>query len=518
MRKLFYLFALSLLFSGVLKAQDSTANISMRNRFIAADSAAQSLIDYAGKHGLFIGQLIPAGFNTLTIGHQLSNGNYIPIQDAGRINKTYLHTAGKAMLNDIALWGTFTYHKIREDSTRWAQQTRNNPSAPFYYGSPAKISYNRTVYEFKAVAEKNMLSKNLPLALGIDYRIGDHYATNDPRGSVSDYQFNLNGSIGYHLSKNFMTGITLRYGYGQERVAVNYKNRNYVGNVAYPDYVNYKINGYGEPRTQLNSRKYQNGQVRYGFEGYLSYQHATLGDFILDAAYQNEMQRFRRRYEDSPGSDFFNNYQLNTYNFDLIWKKKLQQSLLVLIFNYQNTDGSDYNYATFSNNYLYNQNQLSAKAVWSTYGKIRFNYLIELLKNGEERQDGANGNKVSYNRYGINAGFGAIKTWTNQHNLGINLQATYSGGINDQLIIPNKSPQLFTDMVIYHDYLYHTSTFFGGSLSADYNFPAYKKIQTGIRLGFSYTDALDFKTLVPQPLSTPGNHRFVTNLSLNFYF
>ncbi|SHG38580.1 DUF6850 family outer membrane beta-barrel protein [Pedobacter caeni] len=496
---------------------DTTGIISLKNRIFAADSA--SFAQYQFKRGkAFFSASMPDGFNTISIGHQFSKGGYIPLQSGSKIKDTYLATEGKSTLADIALWGAFSYHKIVEDSTRWAHQTRNNPSSPYYYGSAANVNYQRVIYQLSATAERNMLAKNLPLAIGVDYRIGDHYSTNDPRGTLKDYQLNLQGSIGYQLSENLKAGLGIRYGYGEENTNVSYKNPDKISNLDYIDFITHVINGYNTESEKATGKDFRNDMSRYGFDAYLSYGSEKFGNLAFNASYLEEKQKFINRLVDSNNGGKINDYTLTTYNFDLIWQKKIQNNNLVISLNYLNMDGTDFKYPAKANNYLYNQNQWSAKAFLSTSGSTSYNYVLGLAKDGEERQDGSTGSILGYNRLKVNAGIGFSKQLKGNQSWGIHANGIYSMNLNDQFVVPKANETVFTRMVVYNDYLYHTSSFFGGSLAADYNFPTYKKIQTGIRLGFSYMDALKFKTLDRVVISSPGNNRFSTSLSLNLYF
>lgn len=496
---------------------DTSAMKSLKNKILAADSASFAQYEFA-KGKAFFTSGMPDGFNTLSIGQEFSKGGYMPLQSSNKIRNTYMLTEGKSTLGDVALWGSFAYHRISEDSTRWAHQTRNNPTAPYYFGSVAKVNYERSVYQFNATAERNMLRQNLPFAIGINYRIGDHYSTNDPRGTVKDYQLNVQGSLGYYLSKRLKAGLGIKYGYGEESTDVAYKNKDNISNQSRADYITQVINGYNVEDDKIDHLEFRNDQSRFGFEGYLSYQSNDFGKFELNASYLKEEQKFVSKYVDVLKGRQLNDYHLSTYNFDLIWQKKIQKNQLIILLNYRNMDGRDFNYFVKSNNYLYNSNDWSAKAILSTKGKTAFNYILELSKNGEERQDGLRGIIIGYNRLKTRAGIGFSRPLNGNQSWGLHVNGIYSMSLDDQFVVPAVNVQRFTTLVVYHDYLYNTSGFFGGSFSADYNFPTYKQIQTGIKLGFSYMDALKFKSLDRPVSAIPGNNRFVTNLSINFYF
>lgn len=507
-----------LCFNSFAQQQDSVnVSATLRNKIFAADSAAVATYHFATKSPFFLKD-IPTGFNLITIGHSYADGDYIESQSAGKVSNTYLQTEGKTVLGDVSLWGAFSFQRSREDSTRWAHQTRNNPSAPLYFGSPAMVNYHRTVYQFKAAASRNMIGNNLPVGIGLDYRIGDHYSTNDPRGQVSDYQLNLSATLGYELSPGIKAGAGVRYGYGQERVNVAYKRAEYYQSTVYPDYVTYMVNGYGAPFPSGIYRKFENEQDRKGADVLLSISDTALGHFDLKASYTTEDQKYGMRSSSETLTQEFNDYQLNTYLVDLNWHKKTQNGQLLASLTYLNADGSDFNYSYQANNYLYNNNQWSAKLIYSKAGQSALNYLLEMTKTAEERQDGVNGNVVGYERLNIKPGIGLIRQRNGDQSWGLHLNGLYSIPLSDRFTVPGAAMDSFTQKVIIHDYLYHTSSFAGGSLSGDYSFPSYKKIQTSIRASVSYQDAFSFKQLSRLVTSTPGSNRVSAGLSLNFYF
>ena len=517
MKKIYTIALLLQLCTLAAYAQTSDSTASIKARSFAIDSAAYNFYNFAKNKSFFTASM-PDGFNTLSLGHQLTKGRFMPYQESSKTNDTYFATEGKTTLSDVALWGSLVYHKIREDSTRWGHQTRNNTTAPLYYGSERNVNYERSVYQFSAMAQRNMIGNNLPLALGIDYRIGDHYSTNDPRATLNDYQFNMQASLGYRLSKGLSLGLGLRYGYGDERTDIAYKNKQNETNTDQPQYITHLINGYGDPAMKPINRVFQNKQSRKGIDTYLNYEHPNFGTFSWSGSYLKETQNFLNKFPDLVYNDFFNDYYLNSYKFDLTWRKKLAQYQLVLIANYSNLDGEDFSYKESANNYLYNRQQWGIKAVLSKPGKTSFNYVLELKKDGEERQDGSQANILSYNAIKPGLGFGFNRQLPGNQSFGMNVKGVYSKNINDQFVVPVINEGAFTKTVIYHDYLYNTADYFSGTVQADYTFPTFRQIQTGIKLGFTYNEATQFKQLDRNVATLPGNQRFSTNLSLNFYF
>lgn len=497
------------------KIDTSLTNIGLQNKLFSIDSAAYTGYDFAKNSPFNIGELMPAKYSKISFGLNYEKGHLISAQSATKSNQVYLATEGSARLKSVNLWGSFKYEKSVEDSTMYNHQTRNNVSAPYYYGSPINLNYERAVYNLKALAEKNLLSKNLPLGIGADYRIGNHFSTNDPRGTVDDFQLNLIATLGYTFFDQLKFGAAYRYGYGQERVNVAYKNQSLSQNTLKPEYNNYLINGYGEAYVYNTSRTYQNDQTRSGLDGYLNFTQSAIGDFFFTYSYMEEKQQFAQKTDE--GFTNFNNYNLETNNFSLFWTKRFGNKNLSALANYNNIDGKDMNYIYLSNNYLYNRNNLSLKTNLSINSKSNvYNIFVSANRNGEQKQDGLTGNNIKYNRLDWSAGIGYSKI-TNQSNVwGLSFSGLYSIPLNDYFVVPNANIGQFTQKVIYFDYIYNTSTRFGGTLSADYSFKVFNQIQAGLKASATYLNKVEVKD--NNFVYTPGKDRFSSNISLNLYF
>lgn len=497
------------------KIDTTSITISLQNKVFNTDSAVYTGYEFAKNSPFNIGSLMPAKYSKISLGTNYEKGHLTTAQNATKISQLYLATEGSTRLKSVNLWGSFKYEKSFEDSTMYNHQTRNNVSAPYYFGSPINLSYERNLYNLKALGERNMLGNNLPLGIGADYRIGSHFSTNDPRGSVNDFQLNFVATLGYTFFDKIKIGAAYRYGYGQERVNVAYKNQSYSQNTLKPEYNNYLVNGYGEAYVFNKDRTYQSDQTRGGLDTYLNFTKSGAGDFFFTYSYMEEKQKFRRR--SGEGFADFNDYNLETNNFSLFWLKKIGNKNLSAFANYKNIDGKDLNYIYMANNYVYNFNSLSFKTNLSIKSRSNlYNIFISVNQSEEQKQDGLTGNNVKYDRLDWSAGFGYSKTTQQSNVWGISFSALYSVPLNDYFVIPNANVGQFTQQVIYFDYIYNTSTRLGGNLSADYSFKLFNQIHAGLRAGATYLNKEQVKAN-NFPYS-PGKDRFSSNISLNLYF
>jgi len=517
MKKIFllWLFAQSLFTAFAQKIDTFSNNISLKNKLFNIDSASFSGYEFAKNSPFNINDLMPAKYNNITLGYNYVKGTLMAAQDASRATIMSLKTEGITKLQSLSLWGSFSYTKTFEDSTMYNHQTRNNISSPYYYGSPINLSYERSVYNLKTLAEKKLLNKNLPIGIGIDYRVGNHFSTNDPRGSVDDFQLNLIGSLGYTFFDRLKIGAAYRYGYGQERINIAYKNTSYSQVTLLPEYYNYLVNGYGEANAKTTNMGYRNNQKRNGAEAYLNFTRSTAGEFYFAYSYIEEKQKFLNAT--SEGFTYYNDYNIETNAFSIFWLKNLGNSKLSALASYANTEGKDLNYIYMANNYVYNHNNLSLKTNLTINKNTNiYNYSISANQYEEQRKDGLTGNDIQYNRIDLNAGFGYNKIADDNNIWGFSLTGIYSLPLNNYFSIPTTNTGQFTKRVIYYDYLYNTGTRIGGNLNLDYSFKVFNQIQTGVKAGVTYLSNRKVKDAEFTYL--PGKDRFSSNISLNLYF
>lgn len=514
-------FLYALLFFGTLSTafgqkQDSIMT-GMRNKLFSVDSSLFSSYTFAKSSPFYIKKLMPKTFNTLTVGQGFEKGHLMKSQDATKLSNTFLSTEGVSQLNSITVWGQFSYNRIIEDSTRFSHQTRNNIANPYYFGSLKNVSYQRSIYKLKALASKNILNNKLPIGLGADYRIGDHYSTNDPRGNVSDYQLNLVGTIGYNITKALSIGAAYRFGYGLEKVNVAYKNASLNQGRVSPEFTNYLINGYGEAGEYNEARTVQNNQNRNGVDVYLTYQPKSIGSFNLNYQTSKEKQQFD--YRASDGITSFINFNLVKESYRLFWLKELSEGGISVDLNYITNKGDNYLNNYLANSYLFNNNLISAAGVYTIKkNNLIHNIGLSLNKYEERRQDGLAGNDIRFNQLNYALSYGFNHNGKNNHNWGINISALYNHYLDSDFNVLLANEGIFTRTVIYHDYSYNTTSKFGGNFTADYSIPMFRQVQTGIKVGFSYWKRDDLKDFGRVLASAPGKDRFSSNISLNLYF
>ena len=499
--------------------QTDSLKLEVRNRQLYfTDSAVVSEYAFAKKSPVFL-DLIPKQISQISLGHQFEKGGLKPAQGSTKTNIAFLKSEGVTELAGIKLYGAFVYNKVVEDSTKFAHQTRNNTSTPYYLGSPANNHYERSIYDFNAMGAKTLFSGHFIAGLGLEYHIADHFSNNDPRGAIKEYQFNLKPTIAYRLSNKITLGVAYYLGYGQEKISVGYKNLAYVSNNLAPRYVNYLINGYGEaePRTDTKDRNYNDYQNRKGVEILFSLAATKIGSFYLEAIQTSEDQNYD--YRVSTGITTLAHYQLDKQIINLFWKKNIGNGLATATLGYQHLAGKDYNLRYLANNYLYDASCVDLNINYTFHrAKNKFNYTFTAKQDDEKRIDGITGNKIYYTNIALKVGFGLNHDVDNFHSFGINFNARHMLSLNSDLSVSTTNESYFTREVIYFDYLYNTTSKWGGELSLNYSFPFFNAMQAGIQSNLGYLLRSETQNLNRPTALIPGKDRFYSNLSLNLYF
>lgn len=491
-----------------VKKQGTPRNMELPNMRLAADSTRYLLWEAGKLSPAFIRQLMPSGFNTVQIDYGSHKGRFIAAQDATSDRTFSFSTEGKTNIGKTDLWGSFNYQRIVEDSTRFKHQTRYNTTTPYYYGSPVYISYRRALYQTNVGLSHYFFNNHLPLGIGVDYRIGNHFSVNDPRGAINDYQFTLNGSTGYSLGKKFTATIDGYYGYGSEVVNIAYKNSQYGESTVYPDYVNYAINGYAEPNPKLTNRNYRTRFRRNGLGFSLLYKDKTFGTFAATAKRIKEKQFYY--YRSDGGFDTLAHYNLTTTKANIIWSKRR----FAASFAYEALKGEDLHKTYNANNYQYRSKNYTFRAVYA--GRI-MNYGVQLNNNTAKRMDGISGNHVQYEHITVQPNIGWNHTTKNKDHWGADLALHYTQAVHPFIYTSPVNANYFIHQVVQYDYYYNAASSAGGKFSLQYT-KHFKGFYAGLKGTIAYTEAFNESSLILNGAMKPGKDRAYGNIALQFYF
>jgi len=502
---------------------DSSQNQSLLSKSYSIDSALTQLYRFAKNNPLFMETMMPNKFNNLTVKYNLDKGHYIPVQGASKTQGISLFSEGKTTLEKFHLYGAFTYQRTTEDSTRWAHQTRQAGYVPYYFGSQKNNHYERSIYKINAAVSRKMIGNNLPVSLGLDYRIGNHFSNNDPRGDIKDFQLNLNPAVGYNISKTILIGVGYQYGYGREQTKIGYKNSTYTENTVAPIYINYLMTGYSGAQQvqQTNLLNYDNNQDRQFAKIFANYTLNSNSSIALTLKKGKESQLFKRNISDAVGYNKFMTYSIKTSSADLIWYKNIGKNELNVAINYNYDEGWAYDNALAGINYINDIENYGLKLNYTAKGKdgLINNIIFGVQSTYDIKKDGNYLVDIAYRRINFNAGWGLNKQLGKNRSFGADFNARYSLKASSHIIAPLENENIFYNYVMYPDYQFNTSNNYSLGLSADYAFPSYKGIQTSVKISGSYTQRVgNYIDLQRTIFNTPGKDRFSSNISLNLYF
>lgn len=508
------LFSFCINFNGYAALPDSVSKTDRVS--YALDSVYGLQRDYIRRNPVWIADW-QNNFNQLSLGTSYKKGNFISAQGSTQTRTYGFDTEGKTTWNKVHLYGRFSYSKAYEDSTRLRHQTRTNESAPVYFGSVRYNHYERSVYQIQTALQKDLMPENLPLTLGLNYRVGEHFSNNDPRASINDFQLNLLAALGYRADK-WQYHAQIKYGYGRERVQVAYKNETYTENVEDTLYVNWYNNGYGNAIQKTKKINYNDDMKRFGAGVHLSYRPTRMNAWQADVDWLRERQQFKQ-YDDSPQIYFlFNTYQEDRLNGSLYWHhQSAENAHFIWGIAFEMVDGQDDHPTLGTNNYLYRKESYTSnfrltKSQWQYHIQVGYHYLLQ--------QDGNTSAMSEVSRLQLQLGLG--RNWA-LGAAGHQLQAQVRGGyrlpLSGELAFNPINESYFVNHVIYHDYLYRYSSAAEAGTSFNYFFPGRSgRMNWSIGLSADYL----FRGALPdysfQPLSIPGKNRLNSALKVNVYF
>ncbi|MGO1723074.1 MAG: DUF6850 family outer membrane beta-barrel protein [Sphingobacterium sp.] len=502
-------------FSLPVNAQDSLSGSNVNHAEYVHSIFHRQVYDYMTKNQVWIGGEVLEGFNAIDLGFGHSKGKWIDAQGADNIRSLGVGTEGKVSLDKFTLWGKFRYDRIMEDSTSLRHQTRINNDAPIYFGSLRKNYYERDLYTLSAVGQYGLDDHRWPLTLGVDYRVGNHFSNNDPRGRVSDFQFDSYFGMGRDAEKwSLHVGGIL--GYGRERVSVGYKNEKHKENIADPLYINWYMNGFGRATMQLTNIDYNNDFQRYGGRINLSTSIGSWGKLFGTLEAVREKQHFKR-YDTSPKTyQMLNLYTRDRYDLDLLWSiNPSDHSATNISFQAGLVDGKDLNYDLMRKNYSYRQeyarigfSQRSAPLEWTINAELA----------SQSRNDGSMAiwQKNQYVepsasvRYRFSLGSG------NQQ-LAPSLSGGYRHAFGEELNFPRGVTGDFSESIILHDAAYHSTPSMIFGLGIDYQFRQNEKKAIGVNLNTQYRRRTQELPIDTAP-NLPGLDRLESRISVGYYF
>ncbi|TDS17603.1 hypothetical protein B0I21_101474 [Sphingobacterium paludis] len=492
----------------------STAIDSLSHAAYAQSYSWQQLYHFAVLNKVWLKDEVKNNFNRLDADAYLAKGNWIDAQGATQLRALELSTQGKTNVGGFSVWGKFNYYRAMEDSTRLRHQTRMHTDAPVYFGSLKNNYYERNIYSMEAIVQYCFDRQRLPMTVGVDYRVGNHFSNNDPRGRVADFQFDLSAAVG-RVFPNGDIHVNFLYGYGRERVGVGYKNDKYANNTADPLYINYYMNGFGRAKDQVRDIRYNDDFIRYGTDFLFSREVFTDHKVFAKAGWRYE-QQFFKFYDSSPLTYTpLNKYKRNAYDLDVLLKTSASDaSPRVYRLHAGVVDGRDYNYEIAQNNYVYRKETLLLEA------SDRFKNISIKAALGYESTASEDGSVA------ISLAYKSLKPA-----LEINQQIplavkaaiipriclSYNHVLDSEFSLPSVFIPTFTQTIMQHNHLYYTTSSYRVGAGLDYQL---NNVQFGNVVLGVYADYWQPSTKVngTNYIAIPGDDRFQAGVRITAFF
>jgi len=489
---------------------------------VEQDTIARRIRAYTVDNPMWLEKSVESRYSLIQMGYSQVSGEYRTAQDAQKIKNINFNSEGAVTIKDIRLWGRFAYNRSTEDSTRFAHQTRENPASPWYFGSYGYNHYERTNYFIQTRGQKYFADRKYSVFGGLDYHVGNHFSNNDPRSTIDAIQ--VNGSLGAsaRISSGWELGLEGKYGYGQERVEIAYRNEQYALSAVESPYMNYIVRGYGWKVSDWLSERnmfYQNDMKRYGAKGYLSWG-GDLGKFYGNIGYLQEVQHYRQTLRNDSRINELSKFNLDQLSYQLMWNLKRGNKTYLASFNSLNHSGKDWvTESGNAQNYVYRKERqtldlsyLIKKNKWQQFYEANIGYTHEV------RHDGGTETRLDYDRmdYALSTLLTHATTRNQEVEFGVTAFAEANMGTSWMLPLINEN--VFHQYVFYHDIRYHEADVWGGKLRLGFT----QRLKKGnfIKLVGTYTyrkadlgSALDRVNLAPL-----GRTREVGSVRLSYGF
>ncbi|WP_343539239.1 DUF6850 family outer membrane beta-barrel protein [Sphingobacterium thalpophilum] len=343
--------------------------------------------------------------------------------------------------------------------------------SPYYYYASKSSKYERQNYRSNLSLSYRLSSRFRPFV-----RVAHlyHWSTGsvDPRMDDKRFDLKLQPGIIFYI-KNSNLALSGIYGKGNERLSVDYKNRNYLQNLVFPDRIHYLSLGYGYNGIKDTSsmRKYNSYR---GFE--LSYHQDWEGKMLdILSSYVDREERFT-----TDGRATSKNYNTRgIYNEAAI---KFEASLNIvgrrsndyLSFYSERVEGSDL-LSDLSTNLSKSNYEVQAWTNRLTYmketkkaSKLKYQIALGLQHYFLNRQDHASGIDVSNHIIKTSLPLGLIVRRNYEEKWVINFNPNIQIPVSGKLTYSENALNNFIRDVIFWDYNYLNTSNYGADFSVEF--------------------------------------------------
>ncbi|MDQ7950061.1 MAG: hypothetical protein REI78_03330 [Pedobacter sp.] len=509
-----YLIFISLfLLSATASAQEPAVADSIlmhqqsRQNFEAAKWGATQLI------GSRISKLSVVG---LSYFHQ--QGHFRTAQQAEKTSNARFAAEGISSIDRFKLYGYFSFDRTWQDSLAFSQKGIEDDFTPYYYIAGKAGKFERQRYLGGGIINYSLIRDKLFIGTGIDYLYHTSARSVDPRSMVTTFSLKFNPTISYKIS-NHLIGAGITAGYGDEKVAIDYKNDDFKGTLLYPDRISYLNYGYGY--LEINQSDFIR---RNKFTG------VNL-NYVLDLSQWNIQGRLRyliskedNQYPktNSINDETFGSFQLETYALDVVLNHNgVGGQTDQLVLNMAQYNGDDHLVKLAARNYTYNATAISASYRHAHYQKEQpyFSYFASLAYQDTYQRDAAADHTSSFTY--LHPTIGATLHVEQQHKNLFSVQLGIGARLplQNELVVPVTQYVNFTQGVAFPDYWYWASKV--GEINTAFNYSTsqlFSKFRTGFELNGTYLRKLSMPPVTIATPFVPGKDNFSLSLGAKLYF
>lgn len=489
---------------------------------VRAQSATDSLCFYASSKaqiktvGLGIPQLLNSLINKSTqvgLTYNYKKGGLKQAQEAVSQKKIIFNAEGISEVDKFKLYGYFNFERSNEDSLAFSQKGIHDDFSPYYFvvGKPGQ--FEKQGYNGGGLISYNLVKDKLFIGTGVDYQYHTSHRSVDPRSSVYTYQLNFAPEISYKFNHHYI-GLGILYGYGNERINVFYKNRDYQGTLLYPDRISYLNYGYGY--LEINQNNFIRKTSLSGLQ--LNYA-ASFKSWEIAARLKYSIKETENKIEvqNSVQDQIFGSFQLENIDFNFLIT---QQNLLRLHqfgFSFINSYGDDNLRRLAARNFTYKFNALRAKYLYAPIvdGYKTYEFTANANYSSNYKRDAAANHTFDYSV--LESSISVGKYWKNTFRAQLGLGLIFP--LSTDLKVPNTQVNMFTKGVAYADYMYWGSTLGKAEIAVEYLpknlIPGFKST---IKLSALFQNHLSSLNNNIVPTFALGKQRLDFNVGYNLYF
>lgn len=467
--------------------------------------------------GLSIPQLLAHDVHKSTkvgLSYNYTQGSFRQAQQAQLDRKAQFAAEGISTLSRFKLYGSFEFHRNWQDSLAFSQKGIEDSYSPYYFIAQKAGVFERQGYKGKGLVAYEMFPQKVYVGTAIDYFYHSSSRSVDPRSSVTTYQLKLEPQVVYRFQKHSL-GLGFRYGYGDETVAIAYKNDDFKGTLLYPDRISYLNFGYGYLEINQTNfrRKFNNSGLSINYAGEILGWQAT-------AKLKYSIDKTENFYEtnNSIRDNVFGDFQLETVGANLQAYKKTITNTKLLTLHFERQVGDDNLRRLGARNFTYEASNIDLDFI---YGRLnaryetKHDYRFQLAYQSTYQRDAAANHTLEFSYLAPQIGV----TKYGSHGLVTTLDVGVRLPLGNKVLVPLNQENLFSRGVVYPDYIYWSSQVAMINAALKYRtdklIPGFK---SEISFQTIYLNNISSPEVNFVPTFVPAKQRLNFNIGFNLYF